>query len=111
VASSLAWDELRDRCHGTHPCRDRSLAARNAAWEVVRRRAAAMRVQVPADEGAYWRVEGMPGAGAARAVRYAACAIVAAPFLERETYQVLLAPWRSVMGHGRWDEAPVDDEP
>jgi hypothetical protein len=91
-----AWDHLRDRL-AAEPERGWRFAARKAAWGAVREAAAAHEIEVPADDG-YWRVEMGIGCGAARATRYAACALVAPATLEPEFLEILLRPWREAVG-------------
>jgi hypothetical protein len=91
-----AWDHLRDRL-AAEPERTWRFAARKAAWDAVREAAAAHEIEVPADDG-YWRVETGIGCGAARAARYSACALVAPEALEPEFLEILLLPWREVVG-------------
>jgi hypothetical protein len=86
-----AWDHLRDRL-AAEPERSWRFAAREAAWHAVREAAAANDIEVPADDG-YWRVEMRIGCGAARAARYAACALVSPEALEPEYCEILLRPW------------------
>jgi hypothetical protein len=91
-----AWDDLRDRL-AAEPQRWWRFAAREAAWNAVCEAAAANEIEVPADDG-YWRVEMGIGCGAARAARYAACALVAPEALEPEFLEMLLGPWRDAVG-------------
>ena len=91
-----AWDHLRDRLAAEPPCTWR-LAARDAAWEAVRLGAAALEISVPAGND-YWRVQTGIGFGAARAARFAACALVAPETLDPEFLEILLQPWRHVVG-------------
>lgn len=90
------WDHLRDRL-ATEPGRGWRFAARRASWDAVREAGAAHEIEIPADDG-YWRVETGIGCGAARAARYAACALVAPEALEPEFLEILLRPWRTVVG-------------
>ena len=91
-----AWDHLRDRL-AAEPERTWRFAARKAAWNAVREAAAAHEIEIPADDG-YWRVETGIGCGAARAARYAACAVVAPEALEPEYLEILMRPWRAAVG-------------
>lgn len=91
-----AWDHLRDRL-AAEPHRTWRFAAREAAWNAVREAAAAHEIDIPADDG-YWRVEMRLGCGAARAARYAACALVAPDALDPEFLEILLRPWHGGVG-------------
>ena len=91
-----AWDHLRDRL-AAEPERSWRFAAREAAWTAMRESAAAHEIDVPADDG-YWRVEMRIGCGAARAARFAACALVSPEALEPEYLEILLRPWREAVG-------------
>lgn len=91
-----AWDHLRDRL-ATEPRCTWRIAARDAAWEAVRLGAAALEISVPAGDG-YWRVQTGIGFGAARAARFAACTLVAPEALDPEFLEILLQPWRDIVG-------------
>ena len=94
-ACITAWDLLRDRlrAHGVH---EQRLEARNAAWEAVASSLVALGVEPTPDDG-YWRVVLGVGAGAQRAARYAACALVAPGLLDEGVFEILVAPWQSVV--------------
>jgi hypothetical protein len=91
-----AWDDLRDRLAAEPACTWR-ISARDAAWQAVREGAARHEISVPAGDGD-WRVETGVGFGAARAARFAACALVAPEALDPEYLEVLVQPWRHVVG-------------
>ena len=91
-----AWGHLCDRL-AAEPERSRSFAVRGAAWSAVREAAAAHNIEVPGGD-TYWRVETGVGCGAARIARFAACALVAPEALDSELLDILLAPWRDVVG-------------
>jgi hypothetical protein len=91
-----AWDDLRDRL-AAEPARAWRFAVRDAAWSAVRDAAVAYGIEIPADDG-YWRVEMGIGCGAARAARFAACALVAPERLDPDFFEILLQPWRDAVG-------------
>jgi len=91
-----AWDHVRDRL-AAEPERRWRFAAREAGWNAVREAASAHGIEIPADDG-YWRVEMGIGCGAARAARFAACALVAPEVLDPEFLEILLRPWRDAVG-------------
>jgi hypothetical protein len=87
----VAWDVLRSRLQGGDVAAMR-LSARNRAWAAVNQSLRAMDVDsLPGDD--YWRVTTGLGWGAARAARFAACALVAPDLLEPEVAEMLLRPW------------------
>ena len=90
------WQALCDAL-AAEPEHGWRLAARDAAWRAVREAGAHCDIDVPPDDG-YWHVRLGVGCGAARAARYAACAIVAPERLDPDTVEVLLRPWRTVIG-------------
>lgn len=90
-----AWDLMRDRL-GTPELRALRLEARDAAWGAVATSLADLGIEPAPDDG-YWRVVGRVGAGAQRAARYAACALVAPELLDEDVLELLIAPWRSVV--------------
>lgn len=91
---ATAWDLLRDQLDnaGLQPER---FTARNDAWEAVARSVARLGLDGTPDDG-YWRVAARVGSGAARAARYAACALVAPERVDPEVTAMLLAPWRAL---------------
>jgi hypothetical protein len=91
-----AWDSLRDRLDA-EPYRGWRFAARSAAWRAVQSAGRRANIHIPADTG-YWRVDRSPGCGAARATRFAACGLVAPDLLDEDYLDVLLRPWREVVG-------------
>jgi hypothetical protein len=91
-----AWDELDERL-SEEPERTWVATAGGDAWAAVADACRTLELDVPADD-AYWQVASGTARGAARAVRFAACALVASGRLRPELVEVLLAPWRSVSG-------------
>ena len=65
---------------------------RRSAWA-----AAVLEISVPAGDDC-WRVETGIGFGAARTACFAACALVAPEALDPELLEILLQPWRNVVG-------------
>lgn len=94
-AALAAWDLLRDRM-STGEVRDLRFEARNEAWQAVATALVELGLEPMPNDG-YWRVALGVGAGAQRAARYAACALVAPDLLDEEVVDVLLRPWRSVI--------------
>ncbi len=90
----VAWDLLRDQLDRAGLQAER-LTARNDAWSAVARSLAALHLEPTPDDG-YWRVAGRVGSGAARAARFAACALIAPDRVEPEVVTMLLAPWRTL---------------
>lgn len=103
----VGWDHVRDRL-AVEPWRGWRFAARGSAWRAARSAAAHHGLSVPADDG-YWRVELGIGVGFARISRYTACALVAPELLDPELLEIVLRPWRSVVGDPLRAEAPVVD--
>lgn len=98
----VAWDHLRDRLRAK-PYRTWRFAARRATWQTIRGAARRAGIAIDADDG-YWRVDPRPGYGAARAVRFAACALVAPELLSAADMDALLGPWRAIIG----EPGPMD---
>ncbi len=97
VHRHVAWDLLRD-AYDTDPDLWASrLAARDRAWDAVNRSLARLDREPLPDDG-YWHVTTRRGAGAARAARYAACALLDPRRLDDGVGELLLAPWREVIG-------------
>ncbi len=92
----VGWDHVRDRL-AAEPWRGWRFAARGSAWRAARSAAAHHGLSVPADDG-YWRVELGIGVGFARIARYTACALVAPELLDPELLEIVLRPWRLVVG-------------
>ena len=93
-ARRTAWELLRDATDRITVLRDQRLTARNAAWDAVNEALAAAGMSVVSDD--YWLVGRSPGAGAARASRYAACAVLAGNVIEPGVTDLLMEPWRSI---------------
>jgi hypothetical protein len=91
-----SWDSLRDRLDA-EPYRGWRFAARGAAWRAVQSAGRRATIHIPSDTG-YWRVDRSPGCGAARAARFAACGLVAPELLDEDYLDVLMRPWRAVVG-------------
>jgi hypothetical protein len=91
-----AWDLLRDRLD-TEPYLQWRFETRGEAWRAVQSAGLRADVRIPADTG-YWRVDAAFGCGAARAARFAACALVAPDRLDEDYLEALLGPWRAVVG-------------
>ncbi len=72
------------------------MEARNAAWAAVASSLIALGIEPVEDDG-YWRVVQRVGAGAQRAARYAACALVAPELLDEDRLEILLDPWLSAI--------------
>lgn len=87
----VAWDLLRDQLDRAG-LREERFLARDEAWAAVASSVEALDLESTPDDG-YWRVAGGIGAGAARAARFAACALVAPDRVEPEVAAMLLAPW------------------
>jgi hypothetical protein len=87
----IAWDLLRDQLDRANLHAER-LTARNDAWTAVAQSLAALDLEPTPDDG-YWRVAGRVGSGAARAARFAACALVAPDGVEPDVLAMLLEPW------------------
>lgn len=94
-AAITAWDLLRDRL-GTPDLRAARFDARNAAWHAVATSLSAVDIEPTPDDG-YWRVVQRVGAGAQRAARFAACALVAPDLLDEDVFACLVAAWRDVI--------------
>jgi hypothetical protein len=90
------WDLLRDQLDGAG-FRSARFAARRASWSAVNRSLVAVGLERVVDDG-YWRVTRQPGAGAARAARYAACALVYPAAVDADVVLALLDPWRVSVG-------------
>jgi len=87
-----AWELLRDRLDRAG-LSDVRVAVKRSAWLAVNRSLAALGlVGIPDD--AYWRVVAYEGAGAARAARFAACALIRPDLLDDDVLSPLLEPWR-----------------
>ncbi|MHB8959992.1 MAG: hypothetical protein ACYDAN_10230 [Candidatus Limnocylindrales bacterium] len=89
------WDLLRDRFREP-AVREQRMEARNAAWAAVASSLIALGIEPVEDDG-YWRVVQRVGAGAQRAARYAACALVAPELLDEDCLEILLDPWLSAI--------------
>lgn len=92
----VVWHMLRDGVDGAGLKAER-MTARNEAWAAVVEAGAAAGIAVPADDRS-WRRVGGPGAGAARAARYAACLLVARDSVDPDAAALLIAPWERVTG-------------
>ena len=90
----IAWDLLRDQLDRAG-LRAERFAARNEAWDAVGESIAALDLEPIPDDG-YWRVAGQVGSGAARAARFAACALIAPDRVEPDVMAIMLAPWRAL---------------
>lgn len=91
-----SWEHLRDRLQ-VEPWRTWRLNVRGDAWRAVQVAGRRAGIRVPRDTG-YWRVDRSIGCGAARAARFAASALVAPERLDAEYLEILLRPWREVVG-------------
>ena len=91
-----AWTTLRDELDQAGLTGER-FAARNRSWAAVRTSIDALQIEPTADD-VFWQLTAQIGAGAARAARYAACALVAPDRVDEQTAARLLAPWESVLG-------------
>jgi hypothetical protein len=88
-----AWDLLRDRLDRAGLA-DVRIAAKRRAWIAVNRSLTTLGIaDVPDD--VYWRIVSYEGAGAARAARFAACALIAPELLDEDILIPLLEPWRT----------------
>ena len=90
----IAWDLLRDQLDKAGLQAER-FTARNGAWEAVADSVASLDLDPTPDDG-YWRVAARVGSGAARAARYAACALIAPDQVDSEVISMLLAPWQAL---------------
>jgi hypothetical protein len=90
------WDLLRDQLDRAG-FREARFDARRRSWHAVNQSLIALGFERVVDDG-YWRVTPQAGAGAARAARYAACALVSLPSVDLEVVDALLAPWRAAVG-------------
>jgi hypothetical protein len=97
LGRDAAWVLLRDRTK-LEPLRTWRFAARAAARAAIETAAAREGLDLAPDQDDYWRVVSSPGAGAARAVRFAACALVAPETLDPVELEYLLEPWARVIG-------------
>lgn len=97
-ASTLlaAWEHLRDRLR-SEPWQTWRFNVRGDAWQAIQVAGRHAGIRVPRDTG-YWRVDTSIGCGAARAARFAASALVAPDRLDAEYLDVLVKPWRDVVG-------------
>lgn len=91
-----AWAALSDELDSAGLTAER-FAARNRSWAAVRASIDALEID-PTPDDPFWHLTAQIGAGAARAARYAACALVAPERIDDETATLLLEPWESVMG-------------
>jgi hypothetical protein len=87
-----AWELMRDRLDRAG-LRESRLAAKRDAWASANASLAAVGLDPVADDG-YWRIAGYVGAGACRAARFAACALVGPEVVEADVLALLLDPWR-----------------
>lgn len=92
----VVWAVLRDQVDRAG-LRAERMTARNAAWAAVRESGARAGIDVPEDDRAWRRVPGR-GAGAARAARYAACALVGGELVDPEVAAFMIGPWAAVVG-------------
>jgi hypothetical protein len=88
-----AWDLLRDRLDRVGLA-DVRLTVKRSAWLAVNRSLAALGLLGVPDDG-YWRVVAYEGAGAARAARFAGCALIRPDLVDEDVLAALLEPWRS----------------
>lgn len=91
-----AWEHLRDRLR-IEPWQTWRFNARGDGWQAIQVAGRGAGIRVPRDTG-YWRVDTSIGCGAARAARFAVSALVAPDRLEPEYLDILLRPWRAVVG-------------
>ena len=92
----VAWDLLRDRLGG-RTSSSMLFDARGRAWASVNRSLVTLGVEpLPGDD--YWRVTTGFGWGAARAARFAACALVAPREVDPEIAELLMRPWLARTG-------------
>lgn len=90
----VAWDVLRNNL-AVGEAYSQRLSARARAWAAVNASLRANGLATVTDDG-YWRVTTGTGWGAARAARFAACALVAPSRIDPDLLEVLLRPWRSL---------------
>lgn len=90
----IAWDVLRSHLAAGDAYAMR-LSARARAWAAVNASLRSLDLPAVADDG-YWRVTIGTGWGAARAARYAACALVLPTRVDPDLVEILTLPWRSV---------------
>jgi hypothetical protein len=91
-----AWDLMRDRLNDPL-LRSMRLGAREAAWQAATESLVRVGLEPIHDDRAWWAARSV-GAGASRAARYAACVLVAPNRVDDEVVEVLLRPWRYVIG-------------
>jgi hypothetical protein len=91
----IAWDVLRSHL-ATGDAYTMRLSARARAWAAVNASLRTLGLATVADDG-YWRVTTGTGWGAARAARFAACALVVPGRLDPEIAEILLAPWQTAV--------------
>ena len=93
-----AWIALRGAT-SQEPWHARRMAVRDAAWEAVRRAGRRAGISLPPGHGwvgePYWLVLPEPGFGAARAARFAACALAAPRDIDPWVLATLANPWLS----------------
>jgi hypothetical protein len=90
----IAWDVLRSHL-ATGDAYTMRLSARARAWAAVNASLRSLGLATVADDGC-WRVTTGTGWGAARAARFAACALVAPTRVDPDLVDVLTTPWRSI---------------
>ena len=90
------WDFLRSAL-GEAKTRELRLTVRTRAWDAVGLALRRLGIDPVVDDGAYWLVKEQIGAGAARAARFAACALIAPDRVDPDVAEILLRPWRSVI--------------
>jgi len=88
-----AWDLLRDQLDRVGMAEVRIAVKRSEWLEVNRSLDALGLLGIPDD--AYWRVVAYEGAGAARAARFAACALIRPDLVDEDVLVALLEPWRA----------------
>ncbi len=94
-----AWNAVRF-ASDAEPLRTWRFAARNRAWDAAAIAARRVGFDVPDSAAAgYWNTDQRPGWGAARAARFAACALVVGDSIDPLLRPVLVMPWTSVIGH------------
>jgi len=88
-----AWELLRDRLDRVGLA-DVRVTVKRSAWLAVNRSLATLGLLGVPDD-AYWRVVTYEGAGAARAARFAGCALIRPDLVDEDVLAPLLEPWRS----------------
>jgi len=91
----IAWDLLRSSLTVGDDYHHR-LSARARAWAAVNASLATLGLD-PLMDASDWRTTTGTGWGAARAARFAACALVNPKRLDPEIAEILIRPWRSII--------------